>query len=63
MTKLQKTQAKLDKANELIAFLVTALSNCQRADNLDYVRGAAEFAINRANNVRERNANGYLEVR
>ena len=63
VTKTQKADAALAKANELIAFLVTALDNCQRADSIAYVQGAAEFAINRANNVRERDANGYLVIR
>ncbi len=63
MTKTQRAAESLAKANELISFLVTALDNCQRAESLAYVQGAAEFAINRANNLRERNADGYLEVR
>jgi hypothetical protein len=63
MTKTQQAAASLAKANELISFLVTALDNCQRADSLPYVQGAAEFAISRANNLRERNADGYLVIR
>jgi hypothetical protein len=53
----------IERANELIAFLVNALDVAQRSDNLEYVRGAAEYAINEANRRRVRNANGYLEVR
>jgi hypothetical protein len=52
-----------NEADKLIAFLVTALDNIQRADNLDYAHGAADAAIHVANVRRVRNTDGYLVVR
>lgn len=57
------TTTPLQSANELIALLVNALDAVQRAENLDYAKGAADYAIAQANKRRERNAHGYLEVR
>jgi hypothetical protein len=59
---MTKTQS-LDKANELISYLVNALDAAQRTDNLFYVKGVAEQAIARANRERVRNEHGYLVVR
>lgn len=49
----------LDKANQLISELVNALDTIARSDNLEYAKGAATYAIARAEKARTLNSNGY----
>lgn len=56
------TDQKLKTANDIIAKLLNALSNIQRAETIAYAQGAAEFAIQTASQRMTRNRHGYLEV-
>jgi len=50
----------MTKADLIIRDLLNALDTIQRADNIDYIKGAASFAIERANRACVRNKDGYL---
>lgn len=62
MTK-RECEQRLDSANDIVQNLLQALANIQRATDIDYAHGAAEFAIAAATSRMTCNRHGYLDVR